>query len=529
MEGVGLRGMKDAVSDDEGGVVGEEGVYGEVDMWEKEQDEEMIKTMRMGRGKKRDDGPSEVLALSGTDSDSDLELPTIKKLRKKEREKEKLEKKEKKGSDDEDGDLSDSDIESAEEEEDVRRWGSKKKYYYGGNTGEELEHELGDSDLEEDKIEEQEAAMLQSRQIEMMDEEDFLDAFVVKKAESKEKEIEPKDSIARDLSKLSRKEQVKLFKQQSPEFAGVVADFQLRMGEAVKLAKVTAMAEGGALPDGPVLDYVRNKLELLLNYCTNILAYLMFKSRGVTMALHPVTGRLVQYRQLIDSLEEMDKVVMPQVEEVLKRKEKGESVKQMVKEERRKVRRELEKKRQKPFKFSKQADADSVEEQPKNKKRKKNKRKAETDEVSGLEGLTGDEKMAVELYQVIKKSRNNEDLEEDDDVDDLGLEENEDEKEEDNEDGADNLDSNTYNDHNDMEGEEEAEKRAITYKIAKNKGLMPKRSKLQRNPRVKNRMKFEKAKKRRKGAVREVRDQNHKYSGEASGLNARVKKGVKIK
>merc|ERR1711936_1069450 len=317
-------GMKDAVSDDEGGVVGEEGVYGEVDMWEKEQDEEMIKTMRMGRGKKRDDGPSEVLALSGTDSDSDLELPTIKKLRKKEREKEKLEKKEKKGSDDKDDDLSDSDIESAEEEEDVRRWGSKKKYYYGGNTGGELEHELGDSDLEEDKIEEQEAAMLQSRQIEMMDEEDFLDAFVVKKAESKEKEIEPKDSIARDLSKLSRKEQVKLFKQQSPEFAGVVADFQLRMGDAVKLAKVTAMAEGGALPDGPVLDYVRNKLELLLNYCTNILAYLMLKSRGVTMALHPVTGRLVQYRQLIDSLEEMDKVVMPQVEEVLKRKEKGE-------------------------------------------------------------------------------------------------------------------------------------------------------------------------------------------------------------
>jgi len=489
----------------------------------------MIKTMRMGRGKKRDDGPSEVLALSGTDSDSDLELPTIKKLRKKEREKEKLEKKEKKGSDNEDGDLSDSDIESAEEEEDVRRWGSKKKYYYGGNTGEELEHELGDSDLEEDKIEEQEAAMLQSRQIEMMDEEDFLDAFVVKKAESKEKEIEPKDSIARDLSKLSRKEQVKLFKQQSPEFAGVVADFQLRMGDAVKLAKVTAMAEGGALPDGPVLDYVRNKLELLLNYCTNILAYLMFKSRGVTMALHPVTGRLVQYRQLIDSLEEMDKVVMPQVEEVLNRKEKGESVKQMVKEERRKVRRELEKKRQKPFKFSKQADADPVEEQSKNKKRKKNKRKAETDEVSGLEGLTGDEKIAVELYQVIKKSRNNEDLEEDDEVDDLGLEGKDYEKELNNEDGTENLDSNTYNDHNDIEGEEEAEKRAITYKIAKNKGLMPKRSKLQRNPRVKNRMKFEKAKKRRKGAVREIRDQNHKYSGEASGLNVRVKKGVKLK
>ena len=56
----------------------------------------------------------------------------------------------------------------------MRKWGSKKKYYYGGHTGEELEHELGDSDLEEDKIAEQEAAMLWSRQIGMMDEEEFL-------------------------------------------------------------------------------------------------------------------------------------------------------------------------------------------------------------------------------------------------------------------------------------------------------------------------------------------------------------------
>merc|ERR1712002_166148 len=120
----------------------------------------------------------------------------------------------------------------------------------------------------------------------------------------------------------------------------------------------------------------------------------------------------------------------------------------------------------------------------------------------------------------------NEDLQDDDDLEDIALNPREDEKEDIDED---NIDNNTYNDTNDLEEEEEAEKRAITYKIAKNKGLMPKRSKLQRNPRVKNRMKFEKAKKRRKGAVREVRDQNHKYSGEASGLNVRVKKGVKIK
>lgn len=48
----------------------------------------------------------------------------------------------------------------------------------------------------------------------------------------------------------------------------------------------------------------------------------------------------------------------------------------------------------------------------------------------------------------------------------------------------------------------EEEKRGITYQIAKNKGLTPHRKKEQRNPRVKHRSKFRKAKIRRKGQVR---------------------------
>lgn len=57
----------------------------------------------------------------------------------------------------------------------------------------------------------------------------------------------------------------------------------------------------------------------------------------------------------------------------------------------------------------------------------------------------------------------------------------------------------------DMKGTEdqmkEDEKRGITYQIAKNKGLTPRRKKEQRNPRVKHRNKFRKAKIRRKGQV----------------------------
>ena len=153
------------------------------------------------------------------------------------------------------------------------------------------------------------------------------------------------------------------------------------MGEVVKLAKVKALAETGALPEDPVPDFSKYKLELVLNYCANIQDYIMFKSRGVSVALHPVTGRLVQYRQLIDRLEEMDTIVMLQVEVVLLRTAKGESVEQIVKEERRNGRMELERKKQKPLKLGKQTEPAEDETESK-------KRKAESEGLSGLEGLT---------------------------------------------------------------------------------------------------------------------------------------------
>ena len=80
----------------------------------------------------------------------------------------------------------------------------------------------------------------------------------------------------------------------------------------------------------------------------------------------------------------------------------------------------------------------------------------------------------------------------------------------------------------DEDDEDEEKRRSITFQIQKNKGLTPKRPKMQRNPRVKHRFKFDKAKKRRKGAVREARSETKRYGGGGSGINARVKKGVKL-
>ena len=126
------------------------------------------------------------------------------------------------------------------------------------------------------------------------------------------------------------------------------------------------------------------------------------------------------------------------------------------------------------------------------------------------ENLTRDEKMAVDIYEA---SRSKKIKLQDDDTSDS----------EDEQDQEDTTDKNEGG-----EEEEGPDRRSITYQMAKNKGLTPKRSKEQRNPRVKHRKKFEKAKVRRKGQVREIRTQLKPYGGEMSGINARVKKGIKL-
>merc|ERR1711997_802913 len=98
----------------------------------------------------------------------------------------------------------------------------------------------------------------------------------------------------------------------------------------------------------------------------------------------------------------------------------------------------------------------------KKRKRKKKSKDPEDSALENLSALTQDERMAVELYNVIKKSRKNEDLEDSPNEDGLldSLDRVEDVPEENT--GATTNDGEEY----DEEGEE---KRAVTYKMAKTK------------------------------------------------------------
>ena len=79
-----------------------------------------------------------------------------------------------------------------------------------------------------------------------------------------------------------------------------------------------------------------------------------------------------------------------------------------------------------------------------------------------------------------------------------------------------------------VETEVEGE-RAISKQIMNNRGLVPHKPKINRNPRVKKREQFRKAIIRRKGAVREVRtDEGHRYGGEETGIKMNLSRSRKL-
>ncbi|KAJ2159042.1 something about silencing protein 10 [Coemansia sp. RSA 552] len=65
-------------------------------------------------------------------------------------------------------------------------------------------------------------------------------------------------------------------------------------------------------------------------------------------------------------------------------------------------------------------------------------------------------------------------------------------------------------------------KRGVNYQILKNKGLLPRRTKEQRNPRVKRRQRYEKAKKKLSSSAAQVRAQEGNYGGEATGIKSNL-------
>ncbi|KAM9361157.1 something about silencing protein 10 [Symphorus nematophorus] len=380
----------------------------------------------------------------------------------------------------EEGTDMESDLDEKKEEDlpDEMAWGKKKKMFYDtdyvttkGKSQEELEAEEQEEEEEAKKIQKRLAANLSEEDYDL----NFFQEFAVEEKDET-KTVEKEERIVKDLKQMSQKEKMKLLKKESPELLELIQDFKAKLTELKdELQPLVQMVNDGTIPPGKGADYLRTKHQLYLNYCTNISFYMVLKAKRIPAHNHPVIERLLTYRNLINELGSVDAQLAPQLRKLLSGEEKDEA-----------TNRPAEGKK---TRISSKKEKDSLETMP----------EVEEDSDSDL-----DEEAALRFYRDMEKQlklkRKGADAEE--------LEENEDGEEE--------------------EPDPDA-KRGITYQMAKNKGLTPKRKKIDRNPRVKNKEKYRRATIRRKGQVREVRQEMTRYSGELSGIRAGVKKSVKLK
>ncbi|NXD42870.1 SAS10 protein, partial [Copsychus sechellarum] len=367
-------------------------------------------------------------------------------------------------------------------------WGQRKQLYYDTDYGSDAQAKGKRSQQEidaEEEEEEQEAQVIQRRLVRDLGEDDYgLDMIQGYLAEQQKTHDSKGQKIDKDLQALSKKEQLKLLKQESPELLQLMEDFEVKLMEIKdELHPLLQMVRDGTIPQGKGSRYLQTKYHLYLNYCANISFYLVLKAKRVPVHSHPVIERLVAYRNLINDLAVIDQRLSPQVRTLLRNYYDNKEEK-LRKENKFSVFLTMDGKKNKPKRASVPVNGQAAA--------------AESSDESEL-----DEEAALKYYRMMEEK--------------LALKRKR------------TGDRDALEEAVVSEGEDPSKKRGVTYQMIKNKGLTPKRRKIDRNPRVKHREKFRRAKIRRKGQVREVRRELHRYAGELSGIRAGVKKGRKLK
>ncbi|XP_062505561.1 something about silencing protein 10-like [Corticium candelabrum] len=363
-------------------------------------------------------------------------------------------------------------------------WGDDKKAYYDTNyAGGEVIDDV--SDAEEAALEEErEALAIQKQMIATLSEDDFdLNRFQLP-AGDMQKPKEEIQSVPQDISKLSREEKLKILLRESPELFELLEDFRRNMCEMKdRTYPLVVRSREGEFPNKMGVEYLETKLKLQFNYCINILFYLVLRSQQYEhLKHHPVIAHLVKLRALVGKLKQLDDNMAVEVNQLLNTETEdvaliGTSRTEM--KQRKKQTRQRGKKRK----------AEVAEEE------------METWEATQEEQVDDD---PLGYYERVKREKADRKMAK-----------------------ADKLQPH-FEQISQEEEHAPGDKRAISYQIAKNKGLLPHRKKEQRNPRVKHRRKYRSALIKRKSQIRPVVDPVEHYGGELSGIRSHLTKSVKI-
>ncbi|XP_018784083.1 PREDICTED: something about silencing protein 10 [Bactrocera latifrons] len=270
-----------------------------------EDDKELLRQVRKGRKHEVDSKENELMAFDESDDEDD---------------------------DDDVGALMrNSDIEGAESDDDLpdtTDWGDKSRNYYNTDF---VDPDYGTYTAEQEEMakeEEEEAKKIQMRLAKQMKEEDFLlDDTLISAVKPKPKNLKVETAatepieVKADLAGITKRDKLRLFQEDSPEFAPLVDDFEKYVKEVEQIiAPVMLYVRQNNVPKIPALQFAELYQNIALSYCSNVTFYLLLKAKRNAVRNHPVTKRLLQLKKLIKQLQDKyDNIIRPQLEALLER------------------------------------------------------------------------------------------------------------------------------------------------------------------------------------------------------------------
>ncbi|GBM54477.1 Something about silencing protein 10 [Araneus ventricosus] len=298
------------------------------------------------------------------------------------------------------------------------------------------------------------------------------------------KSAEEKSTEEKAEDILDKEDNIKLLKKSSPELFVFIDELKEKLAELKdKVSPLYSAVQDGKISDKKLSSYINNYYLILMHYCMNLSFYMAIRSKGPVMSSHPVIKRINSFKNMLDQLNDMKIIPSKTLEHILNKLKNNEEV-TIVKK--------------KPVVEDELPDQNSIR-----------KKFLEISQMKTAKDNLKNNKKPKQIEKVENKLEEPSDSE----AEEMDIDENA------------TLDVEAgVSEETTIEG-----KRKITYQIAKNKGLTAKRKKEARNPRVHNRMKFRKAKIRRKGQVREVIRETKRYDGEPTGISTHVVKSIKFK
>nr|XP_016455039.1 PREDICTED: something about silencing protein 10-like isoform X2 [Nicotiana tabacum] len=223
--------------------------------------------------------------------------------------------------------------EAEEEKEERPLWGRGKNiYYYQDKQGPEQESSdeglIAEEEAEVLRLQQKKAKSLSAEDFGLEDDEEQLTleeilaqgksgVTVSADGEAKNETGTAYEEVQKDLNALTKEEQMDVVYSSAPELVGLLSELSEALEQLDnKVNPILNKINGENMIKGG-MHYIEVKKLLLLSYCQAITFYLLLKSEGQPVRDHPVISRLVEIKNLLNKMKELDGNLPSELEDFL--------------------------------------------------------------------------------------------------------------------------------------------------------------------------------------------------------------------